>query len=669
MAFFWKKKNIEEKIDGENNNNNINTDSGNNSNILNIKWWEKTFLLISELFTSNISFSPNVSANIEFKNNFLKYYITSKNKKIKEEELNEQIEKLWWFFEIINLDNTHLRLVSYDLDFIQKIRKKLVEYAEKYIYQHNLDEYKRFYKFLKNKNVEISEDTFNDPNKQYELIQKMKNLSEWGDVIEPQLITDFSINYIYINKKIFVNSIKKQLEQMYNNEKILIWNNIVNVTSYIAAMKKKIENNEMWKKEMEEEAEKFVNAVLLDLVKNKKASDIHLHGYSWFDKKSWRISYRALWQYRLYIDNIHFQFFRTILSNIWQKAWFELKLDEYQYSGVIQNFPVSIDKSVNFRCEAFQSLSKNIWNWDPVSYTVLRTLDGWWAPILEDLWYDENFIRTIRTNLFQNTQWIIIVSWPTWSGKSTLLYSVLQEYAKKFRWNTIYTIENPIEKDLNWRNIVQMEVDPSRNMEFKVALKALMRMDPDVILVWEIRDSETANAALEASKTWHLTFATLHVNNSIEISERLQDLIQDESKIKELAYSLKGAIAQRLVPLVCTNCWQKLEPELFNIEMQEKKNVDYSEIIDNDMVFYKKWPWCAKCNWQWIKWRYAVVELINYNKPILSKKELYKYLKYWIDFKSMFEYALDGVKKWKPIEYSSIIQLYDNITDIRDKVD
>jgi general secretion pathway protein E len=299
-------------------------------------------------------------------------------------------------------------------------------------------------------------------------------------------------------------------------------------------------------------------------------------------------------------------------------------------------------------------------------FAVLRTLEGWKSKTLEELNYSEEFITSVRMLTRNNKQWIIIVSWPTWSGKSTLLYAVISEYSVQVPDRLIYSIENPVEKDLNLWNFAQMEVDPARWMEFKTALKSLMRMAPDVIFVWEIRDKETALAALEASNTWHLVFATLHVNNSIEIESRLADLIQDDTKISELKTSLKGAIAQRLLPILCDKCMQAEEDTyLFPELLQKTRWVDYYNELKDIPKLYVTGSGCSACKGMGTIWRIPVVEIISYNKVIQDKRDLYMYLKYTLSFKSMFWYAVDLMREWKHVDYRDVVALYDAVTDIK----
>ena len=142
---------------------------------------------------------------------------------------------------------------------------------------------------------------------------------------------------------------------------------------------------------------------------------------------------------------------------------------------------------------------------------------------------------------------VVVVTGPTGSGKTTTLYAMLQELSSGEL--NISTVEDPIEYNLP--GITQIQVDRKRNVNFGSALRALLRQDPDVILVGEIRDAETARTALRASMTGHLVLTTLHTNDAAGVVARLADLDVEPAN---LASSLRGVVAQRLVRRLCPSC-------------------------------------------------------------------------------------------------------------------
>jgi type II secretory ATPase GspE/PulE/Tfp pilus assembly ATPase PilB-like protein len=163
--------------------------------------------------------------------------------------------------------------------------------------------------------------------------------------------------------------------------------------------------------------------------------------------------------------------------------------------------------------------------------------------------------RGLLRQLLGSREGIVLVTGPTGSGKTTTLYAALREVAE--REVNITTVEDPIEYELP--GITQVQVEPKRDITFASALRAILRQDPDVILVGEIRDLETAEIALQASLTGHLVLATLHTNDALSAVTRLHDLGLGRASI---AASVRGSLAQRLVRKVCAACAVPVEGTL-----------------------------------------------------------------------------------------------------------
>ncbi|MBW3660189.1 MAG: Flp pilus assembly complex ATPase component TadA [Gemmatimonadetes bacterium] len=149
---------------------------------------------------------------------------------------------------------------------------------------------------------------------------------------------------------------------------------------------------------------------------------------------------------------------------------------------------------------------------------------------------------------------IVIVTGPTGSGKTTTLYAGIREIATGDV--NVMTVEDPVEYELP--GVTQIQVEPERDVTFASALRAILRQDPDVIFVGEIRDLETADVAVQASTTGHLVLATLHTNSAVGIVSRLAELGLDLFSIES---SLRGALAQRLLRRVCPHCVEELDDE------------------------------------------------------------------------------------------------------------
>ncbi len=172
---------------------------------------------------------------------------------------------------------------------------------------------------------------------------------------------------------------------------------------------------------------------------------------------------------------------------------------------------------------------------------------------LEDLGLRKDDLEILEKMIFMPNG-LILTTGPTGSGKTTLLYAILLKIKKPEL--KIITIENPIEYHIEGIN--QTQIDDNKGFTFSIALRSILRHDPDVILVGEIRDRETAETALQASLTGHLVLSTLHTNDSLGAIPRLISL---EVEPKLIPSALRLVIAQRLVRKVCQNCAEEYIPE------------------------------------------------------------------------------------------------------------
>lgn len=177
---------------------------------------------------------------------------------------------------------------------------------------------------------------------------------------------------------------------------------------------------------------------------------------------------------------------------------------------------------------------------------VVRLLPARASFSLSALGYPEHEAARIH-ELLGGRDGIVVVTGPTGSGKTTTLYAALQHLSAETL--NISTVEDPIEYDL--RGITQIQVEPRRDVTFASGLRALLRQDPDVILIGEIRDAETAQTAARAGMTGHLVLTTLHTNDALGAVPRLADLGLKHSVIAD---ALRGIVAQRLVRRACPSC-------------------------------------------------------------------------------------------------------------------
>jgi len=221
---------------------------------------------------------------------------------------------------------------------------------------------------------------------------------------------------------------------------------------------------------------------------------------------------------------------------------------------------------------------------------------------IEDLGMNPNMMRHYR-RLLDNPSGLVLVVGPTGSGKSTTLYAGLSELAKDGR-RKVLTIEDPIEYSME--GIQQTRARPDIGFSFADGMRSFVRLDPDVILVGEIRDTETAVEAIRASQTGHVVLSTLHSNDAVDALQRLYDLNVHANSI---ASELMGVIAQKLAKRICPHCKTEAEPEPNILAELFPEGTP-----DSFRCFRGKG--CTMCNEQGTKGRVAVVEYMQVNSDI-----------------------------------------------------
>lgn len=201
----------------------------------------------------------------------------------------------------------------------------------------------------------------------------------------------------------------------------------------------------------------------------------------------------------------------------------------------------------------------------PVSYgekLVIRIMyENKYKAQLSELNFSKNQIKNIKS-IINKRNGLIIINGPTGSGKSSTLYTILNYLSSQGKGINITTIEDPVEVQV--KNINQMSLNEKMGITFKEGLKHIMRQDPDVIMVGEIRDTETAMIAVRAALTGHLVLSTLHSSDGYEVYLRLQEMGVLEYLLRD---ALVGIISQRLIKVLCTEC--KGQDEVKIIEGKE----------------------------------------------------------------------------------------------------
>jgi len=235
---------------------------------------------------------------------------------------------------------------------------------------------------------------------------------------------------------------------------------------------------------------------------------------------------------------------------------------------------------------------------------VIRFLDQGKVYHLEKLGLSTTNLQQLR-GLLTNNSGMILVTGPTGSGKTTSLYSLLSEINREDI--CIITVENPVEYDIP--GISQVEVNHKSGLTFASALRSILRQDPEVVLIGEIRDQETAQIAMQAALTGHLVFATLHTNDALTTIPRLTDLGASPAMLSD---SLVGVISQRLIRKLCEHCKQPSEPNTPRLD--ETMFQKATHIFPS----YRA-KGCEKCRFTGYQGRLPIMEILE---PNASLKEL-----------------------------------------------
>ena len=228
---------------------------------------------------------------------------------------------------------------------------------------------------------------------------------------------------------------------------------------------------------------------------------------------------------------------------------------------------------------------------------------------LDELGFSSEDLKKYR-RIIKKPYGLVLITGPTGSGKSTTLYASLLEL--KTPRKNIITIEDPVEYQID--GISQIQVNPKINLTFANGLRSILRQDPDIIMIGEIRDLETAEIAIHASMTGHLVLSTLHTNDAPSAVARLVDMGVEPFLI---ASSLEGVIAQRLVRTICKNCKKEDSPsetEVQEIERYIGKSMEIKKLY--------KGEGCQECLGTGYKGRTAVYEIMEVNeelRTIISK--------------------------------------------------
>ncbi len=337
------------------------------------------------------------------------------------------------------------------------------------------------------------------------------------------------------------------------------------------------------------EVEKLVNAVILGALQ-QKASDIHIEPF----EKKMLLRYRIDGVLREAAFNLPYTYRNALIAKI-KIMTNQMDITEHRkpQDGRIQ--VTAKGNPIEFRVNILPTVFGEA--------CVMRVLDR--SSIQVDMGKMGFLPDTLETlkNVLQRPYGLVLVCGPTGSGKSTTLYAALNSINQPDV--KILTAENPVEYNLP--GIVQVNVNQEIGFDFASALRAFLRQDPDIVMVGEIRDKETAQIAMEAAMTGHLVFSTIHTNDAPSSVSRLHEMGVPSFLV---ASTIEAVLAQRLVRRVCKDCREQIKP---SPEMQQIFN---DNKIDISKATFFKGKGCGTCNLGGYKGRVGVHELLVMNPEI-----------------------------------------------------
>ncbi|MCY4524414.1 MAG: ATPase, T2SS/T4P/T4SS family, partial [Halobacteriovoraceae bacterium] len=325
---------------------------------------------------------------------------------------------------------------------------------------------------------------------------------------------------------------------------------------------------------------RFVNSIIFRAVK-EKASDIHIEPY---EKES---------TYRFRINRIMTEVLRqpikthsAVTSRIKVMAKLDIAEKRLPQDGRIKIKMAGKDVDIRVSVVPVQNGERIVMRILEKDNTILK---------LEALGFQGIVLKTMD-ELSRRKHGILYVTGPTGHGKTTTLFAILDRINDPNLM--IITVEDPVEYELG--GISQIQVNHKIQLDFAAALRSILRQNPDVIMVGETRDFETAEMAINASLTGHFVLSTLHTNDSCSAPTRLIDMGVQPFLISS---SLVGVLAQRLIQVLCEHCRQKYTPSKMDLELLAVPDVPA------DAVFYRP-QGCEKCNHKGYNKMTAVSELL-----------------------------------------------------------
>ena len=410
--------------------------------------------------------------------------------------------------------------------------------------------------------------------------KEKKYIVACGDVFNIKAINDIKA---LLDKEVEIISTSNEKIQRINN----IVNNQIKDISYLEVEHEENGNDEI--DVLNTPVVKLVEGILAEAVA-RNASDIHIEP---FEKKI-KVRYRIDGMLYGGLD-INLSLYQSLCARI--KVLGEMNISERRkpQDGRIKR--IINDYEYDFRVSTLPTIYG-----EKIVIRVFDKSDDGYS--LDEIGFKENTLIEIK-ELISKPYGIILVTGPTGCGKSTTLYSFIKELNKD--GINIVTVEDPVEYTIEGVN--QVQVNNKIDYTFASVLRSVLRQDPNIIMVGEIRDEETARLAMRLAITGHLVLSTLHTNDSVGAITRLEDLGVEPFFIGE---ALNGVIAQRLVRKLCPECKEKYAP---NDEEKDLLN------IDDEVVLYKK-KGCRACDFTGYSGRTIISEVFIISKDV--REMIYK---------------------------------------------
>jgi len=366
---------------------------------------------------------------------------------------------------------------------------------------------------------------------------------------------------------------------------------------------------------------RLVNALLADAVK-RGASDIHFEPELNFLRVRYRID-GVLQQIR----SLHKNYWSAIVVRIKVMAGLNIAETRIPQDGRISM--VFSGRAIDFRVSSLPTVhGENI---------VLRVLDREKGILsLQQLNLPDDALHELKL-MMARPEGIILLTGPTGSGKTTTLYSLLNHINSE--QVNIMTLEDPVEYQLG--TVRQTAINEAVKLDFSAGIRAILRQDPDIILVGEIRDEDTADMAFRAAMTGHQVYSTLHTNSAVSAITRLLDIgvLPDL-----LADNIIGIVGQRLIRKLCLHCREAYHPDSVELQLLGKSNL--SKLSRKPTIYRAKG--CPHCNESGFKGRLALLEVLRLNdelRGLIAEKTNIHILKQKALAGGFISLAGDGVRR------------------------